>query len=235
MKKIIAIILALLCVAFCSCKKEEIKEEKELSVSHEAKKEEEKKEEKEQEEEIEVVYAKTPEAAADMCLNAFKSGDLYSARHYVTPDGKAFKELNELREDFLESFQVKGNQRLEEKAEKLVNNVLKHFNYTKTKSDIKGDKATITYSVSMPDMESINYSQYIESYMNAKGMTQEELMASLEGMNEAEIEAWSMEYSLDVMNYIFESGADFERETSVTVISVEKHKSGWLVSHIDND
>ena len=186
------------------------------------------------EEKVEVIYAKTPEEAADKCIKAFKSGNLYDAKHYVAPDGNAFKEISAFRKNMVKSFGVEGNKELTALAEKLVNNVLVKTEYLRTQTKEKGDSATVSYKVSMPDMQSLDYSKYSDSYMAAKGITPEQLMMELEGMTEEEAESWAMEYSLNVMNYIFESGAAFDTTTETTTVTVKKHKEGWLVSSIEN-
>lgn len=188
----------------------------------------------EAEEEVEIIYAKTPDEAADKCIAAFKSGNLYDAKHYVAPDGNAFKEISAFRKNMVKSFGVEGNKELMALAEKLVNNVLVKTQYIRTETKEKGDSATVSYRVLMPDMQSLDYSKYSDSYMAASGITQEQLMMQLEGMTEAEAESWAMEYSLNVMNYIFESGAEFATTTETTTVTVKKHKDGWLVSNIEN-
>ncbi len=231
MKKIIALLMALMCLTLCSCgdgERSEKQEEKEENQVTQSQKQEEK------EEEIETIYAKTPEEAAQMCLDAFKSGNLYNARHYVVPNSETFAELKEFRENMLKSFGVEGNEKLTQKAENLVNKVLGSFVYTKTDTKIDGDNATVTYSVTMPDMESIDYSKHLDAYMTAKGFTQESMIESLEGKTEAEIEEWSMEMGLDVMLYIFEKGTGFGTTNATTVVTAKKSKSGWLVSTIVN-
>ena len=134
----------------------------------------------------------------------------------------------------VKSFGVEGNKELTALAEKLVNNVLVKTEYLRTQTKEKGDSATVSYKVSMPDMQSLDYSKYSDSYMAAKGITPEQLMKELEGMTEEEAESWAMEYSLNVMNYIFESGAAFDTTTETTTVTVKKHKEGWLVSSIEN-
>lgn len=237
MKKFLAVILAaFIAFGICSCKKEEKAEEK--PKTHNAAKDAESKAEEESLEEAKkeakTIYAKTPEEAADKCIEAFKSGNLYEARNYVAPSGNAFSELSSFRGKMLKSFGVENNEKLTKEAEKLVENVLKQFKYTRESVKINEDVATISYSVSMPDTQSIDYSRYSDAYMASKGMTQEELMLSLEGMNEEEAEKWAKEYSLGVMNYIFESGGSFDRVSETTTVTARKYKDGWLVSDIKN-
>ncbi len=235
MKRFLAIILAAFIAAgVCSCKKEEKTEEK--PKTHETVNEvgSDAEEDALSEAETETIYAKTPEEAADKCIEAFKSGNLYEARNYVAPSGNAFSELSSFRGKMLKSFGVENNEKLTKEAEKLVENVLKQFKYTRESVKINEDVATVSYSVSMPDTQSIDYSRYSDAYMASKEMTQEELMLSLEGMSGEEAENWAMEYSLGVMNYIFESGGSFDRVSETTTVTVRKYKDGWLVSDIKN-
>lgn len=234
MKKLIAMLMvALMMFVFSACKGGS---EETSTPNHESTQNTDKSEndETDTEEKVEVIYAKTPEEAADKCIEAFKSGNLYDAKHYVAPDGNAFKEISAFRKNMVKSFGVEGNKELMDLAEKLVNNVLVKTEYLRTGTKEKGDSATVSYKVSMPDMQSLDYSKYSDSYMAVKGITPEQLMMELEGMTEEEAESWAMEYSLNVMNYIFESGADFDTTTETTTVTVKKHKEGWLVSSIEN-
>lgn len=235
MKKLIAAFMAVLMMfTLFACRGEEEKKE---TLSHENAQTTEKIEDSDtetEEEEVEIIYAKTPSEAADKCIAAFKSGNLYDAKHYVAPNGNAFKEISAFRKNMVKSFGVDGDKKLTALAEKLVNNVLLKTEYVRTETKEKGDSATVSYSVLMPDMQSIDYSKYSDSYMAAKGITPEQLMMQLEGMTEEESQNWAMEYSLNVMNYIFESGAAFKTITETTTVTVKKHKDGWLVSNIDN-
>lgn len=240
-KKILAAVLAAAALLWlCSCKDEKTvsapKKPTHESVGETEEKEEIKEiaEQSEKEEEAVRIYAKTPEEAADKCLLALYSGNISDAKHYVSPNGSAFKELNEFRSKTMKSFGVEGNDKLKAKAEKLLDNVLSKFEYKRINTKTEGDFSTVTYSVSMPDMGSIDYSKYSDAYMAASGITWEQLMTRIESMTEEEAQEWSKEYSLDVMNYIFESGGSFKRITQTTTVTVEKHKSGWLVSNIKN-
>ncbi len=235
MKKLTTVFMvALMMFSLFACKSEEEKKE---TLSHENAQTTEKIEDSDtetEEEQVEIIYAKTPSEAADKCIEAFKSGNLYDAKHYVAPNGNAFKEISAFRKNMVKSFGVEGNKDLTALAEKLVNNVLVKTQYIRTETKEKGNSATVTYKVLMPDMQSIDYSKYSDSYMAAAGITQEQLMMQLEGMTEEESQNWAMEYSLNVMNYIFESGAAFKTTTETTTVTVKKHKDGWLVSNIDN-
>ncbi len=243
-KRIIAFILATLCLSLCSCglldkeeEKKAIKEQKDTTYKEvDLEEKDDEGEDKEEDEigDVEVIYATSPQEAADKCISAFKSGKLSDARHYVTPDGKAFKELGSFRSEMIKSLGVSGKSDLAAKAERLVNNVLKHFVYTKTQVKTNDDKATVVYEVSMPDTSNIAFSKSTEYYMASIGMSQEQLMSKIEGMSEKEAEAWSVEFGIDVMNYVFENETNFPRKTSSTVVLLEKHKSGWLVSDIKN-
>lgn len=232
-KRFLALLLTgVFLVGLVSCDKKEEPKSGE-TVSHE-KQESEPSEEGESEEKIVAIYAKSPEEAADKCLKALYSGNISDAKHYVTPNGNAFKELNSFRDKMMKSFGVSKGSKIEAKAEKLVKNTLSKFNFTRTNVKQTGNEAQVTYQVSMPDMTSINYSRYMDSYMSAMGISQEALMMELEGMNQQEMENWSREFSLDVMNYIFDSNEDFPKANTTTTVHVKKSKKGWLVNEIKN-
>ncbi len=184
---------------------------------------------------VELIYAKTPEEAAEKCIGAFKAGKLSDAAQYATPDGKAFVSLGLFRSKMVKSFGVVGNTELRELADDLVSKVLQKFVYTKTGSQVNGNSATVTYSVSMPDISKIDYSKYADSYMASKGITIEQQMKEIEGMSEAESLTWSKKFALEVMIYIFTNNSNFESKTGTTTVSLEKHSNGWLVSDIKNE
>lgn len=241
MKKILALILALGCVFLFSCGKNEVeKTEKPKKETVETQDKAEETQDSEKEEalaeipKVEVVYETTPEESANKCLEAFKAGDPTKASAYVAPNGKAFKSLGLLKTNMIKAYGVEGNAELTALAEKLVENTLKQYVYTKRETKVNGDKATIVYDVSMPDMAKIDYSKYADNYMASKGITIEQQMMELEGMTEQEMQDWSTKYSLELMNYIFEQGGTFPQKTGTTTVSLEKHEGGWLVSDIIN-
>ena len=80
-RKILGLILALVTIiSLSSCKKEVApalpKAEKDPDRAFE-------------EEIVEVIYAKTPQEAADKCMDAIYTGDFSSARQYVLQEGNA--------------------------------------------------------------------------------------------------------------------------------------------------
>ncbi len=244
MKKILSFIM--LCVAVLAlfgCSKTEktakkTESEPKKTTEKVQKKEEESKEDAELFEEenapVETIAETSPEEAADKCLDALYAGNLTEARKYSAPDDSAFKELTELRRKMMESFEVMDNQNLKEKVNTLIAATFKQFQKTRNETKINGNSAAVTYSVSMPDMSGIDYSKYSDGYMNASGITQEQLMSQIEGMTEAESEEWSKGYMLDVMIYAFENGGDLPRTTKTTTVYLDKTDSGWLVSKIEN-
>ena len=183
---------------------------------------------------VETIAETSPEEAADKCLDALYEGNLTEARKYSAPDDSAFKELTELRRKMMESFEVMDNQVLKEKVNTLIAATFKQFQKTRNEIKINGNSATVTYSVSMPDMSGIDYSKYSDGYMSASGITQEQLMSQIEGMTQEESEEWSKGYMLDVMTYAFENGGDLPRVTKTTTVYLDKTENGWLVSKIEN-
>lgn len=186
------------------------------------------------EEPVELIYAKTPDEAAEKCLEAIYSGNLDDAKHYIEYNGNAFKELSELKNGIMQSYKAESNAERKAKVEKYILNVFSKFSYSKKSLKESGDSATVVYSVSMPDISQINYSAYSDSYMTAKGISPESLMTELEGMNSTESAEWSLGFDLDVRNYIFESGADIPMTNAETTVQVKKGKEGWIVTEVKN-
>ena len=111
---------------------------------------------------------------------------------------------------------------------KIPNNIeLKRTGTTKD-----GDKAVVSYIISVPDMGSINFSAYMDEYIASLGMGMEEFMTFLESMTAEENQKWSMEMGVDVLNYVFESGGAFSKGESRAEVVVENRKNGWIVTEI---
>lgn len=224
-RKIFALLLILAAVlSLSSCKNEEKQEEppkKEEEIPFEF-----------EEEEIEIIYAKTPEEASDKCMDAIYTGDLSGAKQYVLEDGNAKTEINKFREGIKKSFEKIAPGASAEKIDRLFKNAFSRTDCKRTGTTKEGDRATVSYLISVPDMGSINFSAYMDEYIASLGMGPEEFMTFLESMSAEESQKWSMELGVDVLNYVFEKGGAFSKSESRAEVVVENRKNGWIVTEI---
>jgi len=183
---------------------------------------------------VELIYAKSPEEAAEKCLEAIRSGNLDEAKHYVEYNGNAFKEISEFKSKMMTSYKAENNDTRREKVEKYISNFFGELTYSKKSSEQSDNSATVIYSVSLPDMSKLGYSSYSDLYMAANGISPETLMTEIESMSREESENWSLDFTLDVINYTFENNLDIPKTDSNATISLKKSKEGWIVTDIKN-
>jgi len=97
---------------------------------------------------VELIYAKSPEEAAEKCLEAIRSGNLDEAKHYVEYNGNAFKEISEFKSKMMTSYKAENNDTRREKVEKYISNFFGELTYSKKSSEQSDNSATVIYSVS---------------------------------------------------------------------------------------
>lgn len=187
-----------------------------------------------QEAEVEIIYAKTPEEAAEKCLDAIYSGNLDDAKHYVDPKGNAFKELTETKSKIMTSLDADSSEDRKNKVDKYILNLFSKFSYTQKEVSKKDETSTVVYSVSMPDMGSFNYSTYMDSYMSANGISYEEFFSAYEKMTKEEADKWAVDFQLDVMNYVLENNLEIPMIGTETTVYLKKGNEGWIVTDIKN-
>ncbi len=232
MRKILLLVLLLVTLfCFSSCKKEEKAEEntkqEEENISLEA-------EENEEDEIVEVIYAKTPEEASDKCMEALYTGDFSGAKQYVLQEGNAKTEIGKFREGIKKSLENMSQGVSKEKSDRLLKNTFDNIKCKRTGVNKAGDRATVSYSIVVPDMGGINFSLYMDEYIASLGMGMEEFMTFLESMSEEESQKWSAEFGIDILNYVFESKRTFPKTESQATVVVENRKNGWIVTEINN-
>ncbi len=225
-RKILALILIFAALlGLPSCKKEEAeppKEEDKLSFELE-----------EEEEVIEIIYAKTPEEASDKCMDAIYTGDFSSAKQYVLEEGNARAEISRFRSGIKQSLEGISKGVSADKVERLVRNTFNNTLCKRVGVEKNGDKATVSYLISIPDMSGVNFSSYMSEYIASQGMSIEEFMTSLESMTAEENQKWSLELGVDILNYIYESKSSFSRIENKASVVVENRKNGRIVTEIN--